>query len=282
MPPTLFISYRREDTQFAAGRLYDRLVQQFGSHAVFMDVAAIELGTDFAARIDAAIGKCNVLLVMIGSKWLTAADANGGRRLDHPDDLVRLEVLSGLGRDVRVIPILVDGTRMPSPSELPPALEALSRRNAMTLEHATFQADVARLVEAIASADERSRWIPRALWGAQIALSVVFAYHGVLRLLYGPAELAQDWGISYAARQTPALLRFVGVAQLVAALLMAVPVFSRRWPKLVAAAAGGLCLSMALGLIDHLIHAELGLMPTSILFAAMTGFVAWGRFVHRG
>jgi hypothetical protein len=109
----IFISYRRQETRHLAGRLYDRLAARFGLDQVFMDVATIEPGVDFAEAIDQAVGACRVLLAVIGSHWLTAADDAGQRRLDHPDDLVRLEVEAALARNVRVIPILVDDAVMP-------------------------------------------------------------------------------------------------------------------------------------------------------------------------
>lgn len=282
MPPTIFISYRREDTQFAAGRLYDRLVQQFGERSVFMDVAAIDPGADYRQRIHAAVSQCTVLIPLIGPKWACALDGDNKRRLDNADDLVRLEVEAGLSRtDVRVIPVLVDGAMMPSAAELPAEIQALSRRNALSLHHTTFQTDVARLIESVAGADERYWWMNPALWLGQVFLSGTFAFHGVLRLLYGPEELASVWGITYAARQSAELLRFVGVAQLGAAIVLAVPWLTWRIPRLVAAAAAGLALSMVLGLLDHLIHGEFALLSTSLVIGAIAFFVAWGRFNHR-
>jgi TIR domain len=86
----VFISYRRDDSEHAAGRLYDRLVDQFGERSIFMDVSSVEPGLDFHDVIDSAMAKSDVILILIGEHWLKATDNQGQRRLDDPDDLVRL------------------------------------------------------------------------------------------------------------------------------------------------------------------------------------------------
>jgi hypothetical protein len=145
----IFISYRREDSQHMAGRISDRLEDHFGEAAAFMDVDSIEPGADFAQVIDDAVGGCAVLLAVIGQGWVTAADQRGIRRLSSPDDFVGLEIGAALRRDVRVIPVLIDGATMPQPSELPPGLEALARKNAVRVDHESFHADMAKLLEAL-------------------------------------------------------------------------------------------------------------------------------------
>src|SRR6202044_312660 len=108
----IFISYRRQETSHLAGRLYDRLIGRFGEGQVFIDVDAIEPGVDFAEEIFRAVAACKVLLAIIAPDWLPAADERGRRRLDDPDDIVRLEIEAALARRVRVIPILVEGAVM--------------------------------------------------------------------------------------------------------------------------------------------------------------------------
>lgn len=117
----IFISYRRSDSAFAAGRLYDRLKQSFGSENVFMDIDSIDLGIDFAEHIERAVGTCDVLVAIIGRSWLQAAE-RGRRLLDNPDDFVRIEIEAALKRNIFVIPVLVDRAEMPAERELPPAL----------------------------------------------------------------------------------------------------------------------------------------------------------------
>src|SRR6266508_306274 len=107
----IFISYRREETAYPAGWLYDRLADRFGGGQAFKDVDSIQLGDDFVEVITSAVGSCDVLLALIGDEWLTITDEDGQRRLDDPNDFVRLEIEAALTRNVRVIPILVDGAR---------------------------------------------------------------------------------------------------------------------------------------------------------------------------
>lgn len=158
----IFINYRREDSGSVAGRLYDRLVPRFRKGRVFMDVGSVQPGVDFAKVIDQAVGDCEVLLAVIGPRWLTVKDPHGQRRLDDVHDYVRLELASALARDVRVIPLLVDGTPMPNISDLPESIGALTRRNALPLRHEAFATDAGRLEEVleqlITSKDKLFKW----------------------------------------------------------------------------------------------------------------------------
>lgn len=141
----IFISYRRDDTPDAAGRLYDSLVARFGSN-VFMDVDTIEPGLDFVEVLNNAVASCDVLIALIGRGWLTSTDANGRRRLNNPEDFVRLEIEAALKREVRVIPVLLHGVEMPASDELPDSLTALARRNALQLDYSRWRDDVRRLL----------------------------------------------------------------------------------------------------------------------------------------
>jgi TIR domain-containing protein len=145
----IFVSYRRQESSHLAGRVADRLADRFGESQVFIDVDTIEPGVDFAEEIRRAVAACTVLVAIIGSAWLTATDERGRRRLDDPDDLVRLEIEAALARDVRVIPILVEGAVMPGRDDLPESLAGLARRNALLIRHESFRSDAGRLVSAI-------------------------------------------------------------------------------------------------------------------------------------
>ncbi len=145
----IFISYRRNDTEGEAGRLFDDLVSEFGENSVFMDVAAIEAGRDFRKVIDESVSTCGILLAIVGKNWLDAKDENGKRRLDDPMDFVRLETASALRRDIPVIPVLVRGAKMPRPEELPEDLRDLAYRNCVELTHARWGSDLQLLVDAL-------------------------------------------------------------------------------------------------------------------------------------
>jgi TIR domain len=157
----IFMSYRREETAYPAGWLFDRLASHFGRGQVFKDVDSIELGDDFVEVITTAVGSCDVLLALIGDRWLTITDQDGRRRLDNPDDFVRLEIEAALTRNVRVIPILVEGARMPRADELPASLAKLVRRQALELSPSRFDFDTRRLLRVldrtITEAQEQAR-----------------------------------------------------------------------------------------------------------------------------
>jgi hypothetical protein len=148
-PGRVFVSYRRDETDFPASWLYERLALHFGREQVFKDVDSIELGDDFAEVIATAVASCDVLLALIGTQWLTITDGSGTPRLENPDDFVRLEIEAALQRRVRVIPILVGEAHMPRADKLPPSLAKLARRQALALNPHRFEADTRRLVQAV-------------------------------------------------------------------------------------------------------------------------------------
>jgi TIR domain/Thioredoxin len=148
MAAKVFISYRRDDSAGHAGRVHDRLEKEFGRDLLFMDVDAIPLGADFVEVLTAEVSKCDVLLAIIGSGWLDARDAAGNRRLDCDQDVVWVEVATALKRGIPVVPILLDGTRVPSAGQLPDDLKGLVRRNGLDVRHASFHADMDKLVNA--------------------------------------------------------------------------------------------------------------------------------------
>ena len=143
----IFISYRREDAEGQAGRLFDDLSAHFGRDAVFMDVAGIKRGMDFRRIIDEHVTSCGVLLVIIGKRWLSVTDNKGKRRLDDANDFVRLETAAALSRDIPVVPVLVHDAVMPTEQELPDVLKELAFRNGTELTHARWDSDVKLLVE---------------------------------------------------------------------------------------------------------------------------------------
>jgi hypothetical protein len=146
---SIFISYRRDDSEGEAGRLSDDLEEIFAEHSIFMDVNAIQPGRDFRKAIDESIQKCSVLLAILGPSWLGSKDASGHRRLDDESDFLRLELVSALKREIPVIPVLIRGTRMPRAEQLPDDMKDLAYRNAVELTHARWKSDLQVLVRAL-------------------------------------------------------------------------------------------------------------------------------------
>jgi hypothetical protein len=151
----IFVSYRRDDAAAYAGRLYDALVDRFGPENVFIDIDTIELGSDFRDAIDSAISSYDVALALIGRTWTSATDAEGRRRLDDPDDVLRLELERTLAHGLVVIPVRVQGAAMPAEHELPPALAPLAARQGMELRDTAWRDDVARLTRHLERIAER-------------------------------------------------------------------------------------------------------------------------------
>jgi hypothetical protein len=145
MAQRIFISYRRDDSRGYAGRLQGDLSRRYSDEHVFRDIE-IPPGADFGEYITGLVDRCNVVLAIIGPRWLDARDRDGERRIDDPDDWVRLEIERALARDgVEVIPVLVDGARLPPREELPESLLALRRRNAFELSDRRWDYDIEEL-----------------------------------------------------------------------------------------------------------------------------------------
>jgi uncharacterized membrane protein YhaH (DUF805 family) len=149
MEGRIFINYRREISADAAGRLSDRLIQHFDQERLFMDIDSIEPGVDFVKTLDDQVAQCGAFIAVIGPGWTDLKNAEGQRRLDQPNDYVRIEIESALKRDIRVIPVLVDGARMPTADELPDSIKALARRNAIMLSHHRFGLEADELAQAL-------------------------------------------------------------------------------------------------------------------------------------
>ena len=150
--PKIFICYRRggEGAGFG-GRIADKLIKHFGTHQCFRDIENIEKGTDFVESIKHATGICEVLIVVIGPDWTTMKDENGRTRLDDINDFVRLEVSTALERNIRVIPVLVGGAKMPTENQLPDNLKSLQRRQSHELSDLRWDYDSDQLIKAIES-----------------------------------------------------------------------------------------------------------------------------------
>jgi hypothetical protein len=147
----IFLSYRRQDSQSATGRLADRLEAHFGAARVFRDHESIVAGEDFAEAIRRAVTTSTVLLVIVGPRWLNAAGESGARRLDDPADFVRLEIEMALGADVPVLPVLVEGATMPAAAALPSSLAGFARCQAVELSETRWRYDVDQLIAALQS-----------------------------------------------------------------------------------------------------------------------------------
>jgi hypothetical protein len=193
----IFVSYRRDDAAGFAGRLEDELERRFGDVEVFRDVDDIASGEDFVRRLDHALESCAVFIAVIGRSWLTAGNADGARRLDDPNDFVRQEIGAALRRDVRVIPVLVDGARMPAEADLPDDLKPLARRQAHELSDSRWDYDIGRLASSVEETlgpqgkpkPQKRRWLATAAAAAVLVIAGVVGWH----YASGPPDLDGTW-----------------------------------------------------------------------------------------
>jgi tetratricopeptide (TPR) repeat protein len=176
MPPRIFISYRRDDAAGDAGRLADHLHRRFGRDRVFLDIDTIDPGTDFVRVLHDSLQETAAVLVVIGPRWTSVRNADGSPRLESASDFVRLEVEAALGRSIPVVPVLVQGAKMPDAKDLPSSLASLVTRQAATLDHAEFHDDAERLCDRLAAmigVQTPSRWSAMQRWWPAAAVAVV-------------------------------------------------------------------------------------------------------------
>jgi len=149
MDEKIFINYRREIDSAPAMLLHDRLARVFGEENVFLDVDGDMVGKDFVEELSAKVAECDVFIVVVGRGWADVRDKQGGRRLDNPNDWVRVEIESALAQGKMIIPVRIYEAELPTAAELPESLARLPRFDAPRLTHPSFNSDVARLAAAI-------------------------------------------------------------------------------------------------------------------------------------
>jgi len=146
---TVFINYRRIDSDVSAGNLYDTLKSRLPDLRLFMDVDDISPGKDFGSVLRAALAETDLLIVVIGPAWLTVHNDKDVRRLEEPGDFVALEITEALRRRIAILPVLVQGARMPPAAALPAALQELTKYQAVEIGTTTWDHDVEGLIELV-------------------------------------------------------------------------------------------------------------------------------------
>ena len=202
---SVFISYRREDSQGQARALFQDLVARLGRSAVFMDVDSIALGRDFREVLQERLATCDLMLVLIGPGWLSGTDGAGRRRLDNPTDFVCLEIAAALKRKIPIAPLLLQGAQMPTAEQLPESIRELAYRNGFELSHNRWDSDVQELVKRLGLdarpplPDDRpsptpvAANAPKKAWVAVAAVALLgLAIAGALYLFRGEPEPARE------------------------------------------------------------------------------------------
>ena len=215
--PRIFISYRRNDSLTITGRIYDRLVGAFGAANVFLDFDDIPLGEDFTQVLEREIATADILLAVVGPAWIMEVDNAGNRRLDDPDDFVRIEIETALrAPQVTVIPVLVQNALMPGEHELPSTLQRFSRLQAAVVrDEPDFRYDIQRLIRVLAENDLRpasrpsarvAQLLGRPWWqGVGVIVAIIalaITVLGLLQLQSQPTGPTPDLTATHAVTQT--------------------------------------------------------------------------------
>ena len=149
MKSRIFISYRRDDTDASAGRLYDAMVLAYEEELIFKDIDSIPLGSNFKKVIESKIKESDIVLVIIGKSFTTLKDESGTPRIFNTADFVRLEIANALAQEKVVIPVPVDHATIPRQEELPPSLQELPFINGIKLNHGSWKRDTTKLFNEI-------------------------------------------------------------------------------------------------------------------------------------
>jgi pterin-4a-carbinolamine dehydratase len=157
MQPSIFVSYRREDSAMEATLLRTTLLGQFGDEAVFMDTSSIEAGEEWESKIGSALDAAKAVLVVLGLEWVRVSDEWGERRIDQEEDWVRKEIAEALTKNKLVIPVLVNGGRIPPADKLPPSISALAKRQAIAIRTEYWNHDMNLLLKRLESLAETPR-----------------------------------------------------------------------------------------------------------------------------
>jgi TIR domain len=183
----VFVSYRREDSAPYALSIAQYLEKHLGARNVFIDIDKIRPGVDFHDALDEALTQCTVVLVVIGPQWTTSKNQLGQLRLHTSQDWVRIEVLSAIRRNIRLLPILVGGASPPRSEDLPDELQQISRLQCAAVSHSGFRVEMASLLRDLRGnrAARRATWLRRNLIAS-------FALSGALALLGGIAYVASN------------------------------------------------------------------------------------------
>ncbi len=154
--PSVFINYRRSDGSAHARSITERLGNilkpTFGEFLLFTDVDSLKPGEDWTLALPRAIDSCQLMLAIITRDWLDARDDNNVRRIERPDDVVSMEIRHALKSGIPIIPILIEDLRMPNSTDLPPDLQGLIRRQAISVKHFTFRSDIEILADQVGRA----------------------------------------------------------------------------------------------------------------------------------
>lgn len=155
---SIFIAYRRSDSQDMTGRIYDKLTSKLGKNVLFRDIDSMPYGEDFREHVSQTLARCKIVLVVIGDTWLKVEDSSGNRRIDNPQDNVRTEIEIALKLNVPIIPLLIRSAKMPGQKELPNSIKKLAFRNGMSIRSdPDFHPDTNRLSKELRTRLKKTR-----------------------------------------------------------------------------------------------------------------------------
>lgn len=187
--PKVVISYRRSDSDAIAGRIRDRLANRYGENAIFMDIDSIPFGIDFRKHVQGALTQSDIMIAVIGPKWL-GPRRNGLTRIKDDTDPVRIEIETALQRGLQVIPVLVNHATMPRPQDLPESLQQFAYSNAAEIDAGRdFHQHMDRLIRSMDQILQTKSPLPTALRSLSRKRLIIAAAIGGCAVLVGAAWL---------------------------------------------------------------------------------------------
>ena len=123
---------------------------------------------------------------------------------------------------------------------------------------------------------QRSKALHITLWIAQVLLAAMFLMSGFMKVAQPIDQLSKM--LPWAAQVPEALVRFIGVAEVLGAIGLILPSLLRIKPKLTLIAAVGLALVMLFAVVFHISRGETPMIGMNFILMAIAAFIAWGRF----
>lgn len=144
----IFMAYRQADDPGSVGRLFERLSADFGRWQLFLDIYSLRPGEDYTKQLDVALSRAELLIVVVGNNWLVPG-RDGKPRIGALDDTHRHELATAIQRGIPILPITIEGARMPASEDLPEDIAAFSKQQALAISHRHWHEDAQRLFETV-------------------------------------------------------------------------------------------------------------------------------------
>jgi TIR domain-containing protein len=150
-PKRVFISYRSRDAASQAQLLRKYFADRYKDKNVFFDTEGIFVGAKWASVIEQQVRDCDVLVAVIGPRWIELIKEYAIEEIDH----VRKEIALALEHGKMVAPVCVGGAQKPDVKQMHWQVRPMMAHNAEVLSDPLKDAEIKRLLTSIEAAFSR-------------------------------------------------------------------------------------------------------------------------------